>query len=190
MKNNRGFTVLGVVGAGLATVIVVMLIMFGMSYVSYNNLGAAMDAQVKAEWTNNQNILSSYTLKVKEAAHVPDKYQAALKDIVSSTFHGRYGDNGSQATVQWIRENNIQFDASMYKQIQQIIESGRNDFKISQTKLIDLKRQYEVEQNSVWSGFWLRMTGYPKVPLSQYTVVIEAGTTEKFKTGVDQEVKF
>ena len=171
-------------------VLLALSLVFTTSYVTYNNYGADMDAQLKAEWTNNQQILSSYTLKLREAAHVPDKYQAALKDIVTATFQGRYGDNGSQATMQWIKENNLQFDASMYKQLQQIIESGRNEFKNSQTKLIDLKRQYEAAQNHVWSGIWLKQTGYPKVPLSTYTIIVESSTVEKFKTGVDTEVKF
>ena len=175
-------------------VIVSLVMIVGLSlattYVHYNDYGATMDAQLKAEWTNNQNILSNYTLKLKEAAKVPDKYQDALKQMITATFQGRYGDNGSQATFQWIKENNLQFDASMYKQLQQIIEAGRNEFRLSQSKLIDLKGQYEAKQNMFWSGFWLRITGFPKVPLSTYTIVIESGTTEKFKTGVDSEIKF
>lgn len=187
MKPSNGLVV------ALLSVLVLVLGGLGIaasSYISYNNWGAAMDAQLKSEWTNNQNILSAYTLKLKEAAKVPDKYQSALKEIVTATFQGRYGEDGSKATFQWIKENNLTFDASMYKQLQQIIESGRNEFKTSQTKLIDLKRVYEANQNYFWAGFWLRVTGYPKVPLSTYTVIIESSTTEKFKTGVDAEVKF
>ena len=182
-------------GLVIALLVIVVLVLgaagiVASSYIKYNNWGASMDAQLKAEWNNNQNILSAYTLKLKEAAKVPDKYQAALKDIVTATFQGRYGEDGSKATFQWIKENNLAFDASMYKQLQQIIESGRNEFKVSQTKLIDLKRVYETNQNYVWAGFWLRITGYPKVPLSTYNIIIESSTTEKFKTGVDSEVKF
>jgi hypothetical protein len=108
-------------GLVIALLVIVVLVLGAMgivasSYITYNNWGASMDAQLKAEWNNNQNILSAYTLKLKEAAKVPDKYQAALKDIVTATFQGRYGEDGSKATFQWIKENNLAFDASLEEQ--------------------------------------------------------------------------
>jgi predicted nucleic acid-binding protein len=83
-------------GLVIALLVIVVLVLGAMgivasSYIKYNNWGASMDAQLKAEWNNNQNILSAYTLKLKEAAKVPDKYQAALKDIVTATFQAQCG---------------------------------------------------------------------------------------------------
>ena len=73
----------------------------------------------------------------------------------------------------------------MYTKIQQLIESGRNKFENTQTKFIDTKRAYQTSIDKLWSGLWLRITGYPKIDLDAYKIITSGHAQETFETGVD-----
>jgi hypothetical protein len=100
-------------------------------------------------------------------------------------MEGRYGENGSQAVFQWIQEQNPQLNNEIYTRLQVSMESGRKDFEVAQTTLIDQKRSYETELGFVWRGFWLRLAGYPKIDLDKYNAITNNYATEAFDTGVE-----
>lgn len=161
------------------------------AYINYANKGAEWEQQVDATYRNNQNILGQYSLKVKEAAKVSDKYSGALKDIISSALDARYGEDGSKAMFQWIKEQNPNLDPSVYIKLQQIVEAGRNEFKVSQTSLLDQCRVYKTATQYVWSGFWLKLAGYPKEGLEKKcTVIVSEYSSEAYKTGIEKGVDF
>jgi Na+-transporting NADH:ubiquinone oxidoreductase subunit NqrC len=175
------FTVLGIV---LAIVLFIVA-----SYVSASNYGVSAEQQIKAQYDDMQNILGQYSLKVAEAAQVPDMYKNDLKEIVTAAIQGRYGENGSQATIQFIQEQNPTVDSSVYTKIQQIIEAGRNQFQNAQTKFIDTKRSYETNLGFVWRGLWLRIAGFPKINLDDYKVISSDYAQKTFESGVSEPMK-
>ena len=178
MSKSTMITILSVV----AILLFVVVIPFS-SYVSANNYGATIESSIKAAWKNNKNILAQYQQKVLEAAQVPEMYKNDYKEVIAADVTGRYGPSGSQATMQWLKERNVNFDTATYRQLQQIIEAGRNEFKTSQTKLLELKRQYETAQGYFWRGMWLRIAGFPKIDLDQFDIVTTDRTEEAFKNG-------
>jgi hypothetical protein len=153
------------------------------SYISANNYGARVEAQLRAEHSNNQNILASYTQKVKEAAQVPGMMTEDLSKVTREAIQGRYGPDGSKAVFQWLKEQNPQLDSKLYVKLQQIIESGRDEFKIGQTRMLDVKRQYETNLGLFWTGTWMRLAGFPKEDLNKYAPVIVDSVEVAFKTG-------
>jgi hypothetical protein len=177
--------------AAVAGIIVVALLAITavVAYVSAANYGNRSEVEIKAVWENNQNVLGQYTLKIQEAAQVPEMYKNDFKEIISAAMQGRYGANGSQATFQWIKENNLSFDATSYNKMQTLIEAGRNEFQNNQTRLIDVKRAYETNLGYVWKGFWLSMAGYPKIDLAKYRPVVAGDTRQAFESGVQAPVK-
>lgn len=172
-----------VVGGAIVALVLALVGVCFMSYVSAYNLGNRMEQQIKAEWENNKNILASYGQKVAEAAQVPTMMRDDLQAVVVKSIQARYGEKGSQATMQWIQEQNPSLDPQLYRKLQQIIEAGRDEFKNSQTRLIDIKRGYETSMGSFWQGMWLRVAGYPKINLADYKVVTTDNVEESFKTG-------
>jgi hypothetical protein len=159
------------------------------SYVSASNYGNSSEQALSAQYQDNQNVLAQYTTKIAEIAQVPSMYKKDLQDVIDSTFKGRYGSDGSKAVVQFIKEQNLNLDPSMYKEIQTQMIAGRNKFENSQTRLIDLRRSYQTALGSFWQGMWLKFAGYPKTDLSKYDPVINAHTEEAFKTKRDEGVK-
>lgn len=159
------------------------------SYVSAYNLGNNYEKVIVAQYKNNQNILSSYYNKIEELVQVPSMYKDDFKEIVTASMQGRYGADGSRASFQWLKEHNINFDASLYKNIQQNIEAGRNEFQQSQTMLLDKRRQYETDLGTFWTGMWLRLAGYPKIDLSKYDIIVSDKASEAFASGKENSIK-
>lgn len=169
-------------GAVSVFLIGVFLILFG-SYVSAVNYGAQAEAGIKAAYTNNQNVLAQYTQKVQEVAQVPGMYTEDFTKVTKAALEGRYGANGSKAVFQWLKEQNPQLDSKVYIKVQQVVESGRDEFQTAQTRLIDEKRVYETALNTFWRGLWLRIAGFPKINLDDYKVITTAQTEATFAAG-------
>lgn len=174
-------------------VILSLGVLFGggvvVMYVTYANKGVQFETRLKSTYDENKVVLNSYTSKVQEIAQVPAMFKDDLEDVIEATFQGRYGENGSQAVFQWIQEQNMSLDPMLYRQIQQVMEAGRNEFAASQKQLIDVKRNYEASLNYVWSGFWLDMAGYPKVDLNDYKIITLGEVDQKFETGTDSVIQ-
>ncbi len=163
-------------------VLAVLVIGVFSLYVSASNFGNRTEVQIKAVWEDNENVLSGYTLKVQEMAQIPKMQTEALKEVIKAALSARYGEKGSQATFQWLKEQNPNLDQKTFIKIQQTIESGRDEFKNAQTRLISVKQGYETALGNFWQGKFLFMAGYPKINLADYRIVSDATTQEAFKT--------
>lgn len=170
-------------------IIAVIVAIFAGSYVSNYNYGNKTENTIKAEYKNMENILAQYSLKVMEAGQVPSMYKNDMKDVMTSVMAARMGKSGSRAAFQWFKEHNINLDAGMYRQIQQIIEAGRNKFENAQTKFIDTKRAYNTNLGYLWKGTWLKVAGYPKINLDDYKIITSGHAQKSFSTGVDEGIK-
>lgn len=174
-------------GALLAVVMVVAILavtvgIAAVSYISAYNYGNRTEQLLIAAQTDNKNILAQYGQKVMEVAQVPTMYADDVQRVTREAIEGRYGENGSQAMFQWLQEQNPQLDPSLYKQIQQVIEAGRTNFENGQRRQIDIRRQYQTELGSFWSGIWLRIAGYPKINLADFDIVSTARADRAFET--------
>lgn len=178
-----------IITLSFVAVLVIAAITIIGAYVSNANYGNRAEKELQAVYDNNKQILGQYTLKVQEAASVPAMYREDLSKVMNEALNARYGKDGSKAVFQWIKEQNIPFDSSMYTKIQQIVEAGRNEFQAAQTRLLDVKRVYETNLGYVWKGFWLNLAGYPKVDLSTFKTVTTESAEKAFKTGTDTPIK-
>lgn len=184
MKSHTKYLLIGASALALAGATVIG------NYVSYANTGNRMEKSIKATHENNQNVLAQFGQKVAEVAQVPDMMRDDVTKVTTAAIQGRYGSDGSKAVFQWIQEQNPVLDSKVYLQIQQIIESGRNEFQAAQSKLIDQRRQYETSLGNVWSGWWMSLAGYPKVDLEkEYLPISTERAIEAFKVGVEKPMK-
>jgi len=172
---------------------VLFLILFS-SYINAYNLGNTLEQQIISTNDNNKNVLSTYYQKVQEVAQVPGMMKDDLKEVINGALASRYGNDGSKAVFNMIKENYPGVvDASLYQKIQQVVEAGRDEFKVAQTTLVDQKRMYKTFLGSFWDGFMLRVAGYPKINIGfmngkdDYSVILTEQTENVFKTGKEAD---
>lgn len=184
MKKQRGSGL--VVGLVALTIVVAVAAVGFLSYVSAYNYGNRMEQQLIATQDNNRNIYAQYGQRVLEVAQVPSMYRDDVVEVVTAALEGRYGDNGSQATWQWLQEQNPSLDPSLYTNIQQVIEAGRGNFESGQRRLIDVRRQYETALGSFWQGMWLRFAGYPMVNIDDFAIVSTDQANQVFENYLEE----
>lgn len=171
------------IAAILLSLIVAVVAIVAVSYISANNYGVQVEANLKAARDNNKNILAQYQQKITEAAQVPSMYKDDFKEIVNASMQGRYGPNGSKAMFQWLQEHDIKIDSAMYTKLQSMIEGGRKDFELGQTRMIDIRKGYEAQLGYFWRGMWLRIAGFPKVDMKEFQPVVTDRVEEVFAAG-------
>lgn len=164
---------------------------FIFSYIKAYDTAVDFETRIEAQWENNRNVLSQYTLKIEEAIQIPAIYKDDFKEVITSSMNGRYGKSGSQATFQWFKEHSISLPKELYLQIQQIIESGRNHFENEQKKIIDLSRGYKKSSRLFWMGTWMKIAGFPSDDWNwkKYKIVVEENSKTSFETGEAKPIK-
>lgn len=170
-------------------VIALIIGILAYSYISNYNYGNSIEKQIQAKWENNENILAGYSKKIAEMAQVPAMYRDDLSELYKEAMSGRYGEDGSNAMWQWLKEQNPQLDSSLYQSLQQTIQAGRNEFTVNQTSLVDVKRQYETNLGYLWKGMWLRIAGYPKINLEDYKIITNNHARNAFETGSEEAIE-
>lgn len=158
-------------------------VVFGVStYFSYANQGATIENQLETKRDDNKNVMANFSTSVKEIAQTARMSTDAQGKLIELANKSRYGDGGSKATIQFFQEQNPTADVSVYNKLAQLIESERTRFESSQREMLDIRRTYKTMLDKPYSGFWLRLAGFPKLDLKDFDIVINDYTDQAFKT--------
>jgi len=178
-----------IIGGALVLVLLLGTLLGIGSYITYRNYGARTEIELNAKVTDNRQMLGKHSTQIGEMAQVTTMYKDDLVEVYTAAMTGRYGDDGSTAVMQWIKEQNPNMDSALYLRISQKIEANRDEFQNAQTQLIDQKQVYEKALATLWSGFWLDMAGYPKIDLASIKVISSTHANEAFEAGVDDGIQ-
>lgn len=182
------------VGITLGALVVGGIIFLVASYFSYANSSVDYETRIETAVKTNKGALGQYRLGVTEMIGTLGLGADLQAEGVINQIEARYGSGGSQAAFQWIKENNIAgVDATVLEGINRKISAGRNDFQAAQERLLDVCRGYSKLQRQPYSGFWLRIAGYPS---SEYNeeggngklcrAITSKGAEKAFESGVEE----
>lgn len=186
-RNQSGNVIVGVLVTVLAILAIAVPCIFG--YISAYNYGNKTENHLSAILENNENIYANGTQKVIEIAQVPQMYAEQVSKVTREAIQGRYGADGSKAVFQMLQEQNPQLESAMFSKIQVVIEEFRNKFERAQSDMIDVKRSYNTQIGSLWTGFWLARAGYPKLDLKKFDIVTTNKARETFETKRDSGIQ-
>lgn len=165
-----------------------------LSYVSYYNSAVSMESSIVAQYNDNRQELAKYGLKVVESARVTDKYKDGVKEVAIAAIEGRYGEDGASAALLLIKEQNPTIDSSVFLNLQQAIQAGRDAYGNKQTVLLDKCRAYTNLQKSFVSGFYLRLAGFPRTNDPTFETmckpITSARSDKAYEAGQDEPLTF
>lgn len=184
-RNKNANTALIAIGGMFAFLLILIAIIAGM-FISAANTANEMENGVKYGYENLQSIHSQYTQKVNSIVQVPKAYKDDLKEVVGADISGRYGKDGAQATLLFLKERALNFDSAMYQRIIDVIVAGRNQYQAAETLFIDKKRSYETNLSYIVRGSMMNIMGYPKIDLNDYKTLKSRATADAFETGIEE----
>ena len=188
-KKMSGAIIAGIVFGIIFVLIATVAGIGAMAYVGAANKGNQMENSIDQLRQNSASNLSNLTMTVTEQAQVPEMATDHLKQIIEAQMTGRYGADGSKAVFQFLKEQNLQVDQRMYLNIQAAMSGGRKEFEITQNRLLSQCTSYKNALGDVWSGFWLRLAGYPKANLAVVCrAVTDSKTDAAFETGQQTKI--
>jgi len=178
------------IAVGLVVVLAVLVFgSLGIGYVGFSNDANRFEADIPAQYVQMQNVYDNGWKEVMETSQVPENYTEDMKNVWQASLTGRYGANGSQAVLQFIKESNPNMDASLYKQVQEKIEEFHSTFSTSQTRIISLKQSYNQYLTATTSGRFYNMVGHyphlrvgiPYGSVDDFAILTSGKTTQDFK---------
>ena len=135
-----------------------------VGYVGFSNDANAFEVDIPAQHQQMKNVYDNGWKQVMETAQVPQNYTEDMQKAWHGALTDRYGSKGSQAVLQLIKEANPQIDASLYKKVQEQIESFHATFTAAQTKIISEKQAYGLMLKATTSGrFYNTIGSYPHI---------------------------
>ncbi len=182
------------VGISIAVGFALIVFYFVGSFFSYSNKAVGFETNIETAVENNRQKLGQYRLGTAEAVGALGLGADLQGDSVAKQIEARYGEGGSGAMMQWIKENNhAGVGPEAIQTIMRKITAGRQGFSDAQERLLDVCRGYKRLQRQPYSKFWLGVAGYPS---AEYTeeggngklcrAVTSKGAKKAFETGEEE----
>lgn len=177
MTGNKKWYVLGAI-----SVLMIAVIIFGMN-MSYSNAWAKKSNMLTAQEKVIEANFDKMWKILKSQAGVLNKYKDDFGEVYSKIMNGRYGNDDGGMLMKWIKEQNPQFDASLYKKLMVSIEANRQDFFAQQKYLISIQKQMK-DLTMVQPASWF--VGDEEVP--EITIVSSSKTKAVIESGTEDNI--
>lgn len=177
--------------AGAITLFLVILLGgYALGYIGYRNAANQDEQDIVAQYEQAQNVYDNGWKQVVEVAQVPAMQADNYKKVYDDVMKGRYGANGSQAMLQFIKEQNPTLSDDIYAKVQRTIETFHGNFTAAQQDLIAKKQAYRILITSTTEGLVYNWIGnYPHIKVGipvgtqdDYAIVTSDKTQNDFKT--------
>lgn len=157
-------------------------------YVSYHDKAVNFEANIQKLQKNSESVLSNGTMTILDKSKVSDKYADQFKEALKLSIGSRNAGN-QNLIFKAIHEQNPTLSPDIYKDLSASISGMRADFTVTQQRIMDTCAAYESARNKVWSGFWMRVSGYPRIDVNAACKIVSDTKTQKaFETGTQSQI--
>ncbi|MBO4645964.1 MAG: hypothetical protein J5642_05565 [Bacteroidales bacterium] len=158
-----------------------VVLLIGM-YFSYNNKEIALRKESEAQKGKIESVHDTMWKIIKQKAQVSEKYKDAFEKIYPDLIRGRYA-NDQGGMMKWIKEQNPDFDTSLYRDLSQAIEVQRTIFSNAQQRMLDILRERETLIESLPAKFFI--SNKTKI---DYEVISSTNTKTVMETRIDDDI--
>lgn len=168
----------------LVIILLGTLCVFGTGVNVYNT-HIDLKTKIEAQQKSNEANFDAMWKKISQISQVSDKYKEGLKEVLMSYTSGRKKES-DQLLMDWTKEAIPTFDSSIYKQINNIVVSSRDDFFNNQKILIDLSRQHNQFIQKFPNNLYCGILNIKEIEIK---VVTSTKTDKAFETGKEDDIK-
>jgi hypothetical protein len=182
LKNQRGSlgAKIGVIGGSLVVLLGILIAVYG---VSVSNTEIRLRNKISAQNQVIEAFFDKMWKIIQQQAGVADKYQESFRGIYKDIMAGRYSGEGKGQMMLWIKEQNPQFETTLFDKLMVSIEGQREGFFVEQKKIVDMinihKNLIQTFPSSIFVG---------SRPLIVYEVISSTRSKEVMKTRKDDNV--
>lgn len=151
-----------------------------ITYFVLNNQEVTLRKAAEAQHKAIESVHDTMWKIIKEKANVSEKYRKTFESVYPDIIAGRYKDADG---MRWIREDNPNFDVSLYDDLMQAIEVQRMYFSEAQQRMVDIVREHETLINSIPHKWFISN----KKPI-EYVVIASGKTKDVMRSRVDDEI--
>lgn len=164
-------------------VVIFGCIIIGKGISVYNN-SIYYQTAIEAKQKDNESVFDNMWKKISQTVQVSDKYKQGLKEVLESYVSGRSTDSDN-LLVNWTHEAVPNFDASIYKEINNTIIAGRDDFIKQQRILLDLSKEYKKYIRTFPNNIYCSLLGIKELDIK----IVTSNKTEKiFDTQKEDDI--
>jgi len=168
---------------GVTALVAVLAVVIFLMDISYDNKHERLVADIEAQ---EQKIESNYDKMFKtiaQQAQVTDNFFAQFKEIYKGIMQDRYGDGGSKAMWQWLKEANPQAPSDLHIKLMNTIEASRASFDREQQKLANMSAE-DKKLFTTKPARWFVSGEHRTV-----TIISSTRTKKVIETGIDDDIK-
>ena len=171
--------------AGIVVGVIALWFVFGG--IGYRNAEARLRAQFAAVQKANTVDYDAMWKIIAQTAQVPKQYSADFKDAYTSILAS--GGPAGESTIKNLFAvaagmKPPQLDASLYRKVQDVIESERTKFANAQKQLLDIKREHDALRTTFPGTLFVGGAAELQVRL-----VTSTATERAFETGKDDNTE-
>lgn len=170
---------------GTITIMFIMCICVVGKGINLYNAHITLKTQIEAKQKDNQAIFDNTWKKISQTVQVSDKYKDGLKEVLIAYTDGR-SKNSDTLLMDWTKEAVPTFDSSLYKQINNVIISSRDDFTKNQKMLLDLSQQHNRMIQTFPNNVYCMILHIKPIEIQ---IVTSTKTQETFTSGKEDNIR-
>lgn len=152
----------------------------GGMYFSYNRQEVQARTACEAQLGNIENVLDNMWKNFQEIGGIADRERETAMKLFKEYAEARTSDGQGQMMA-WVTEQNPTASPELYKDLQARLTAGRQEYRQSQTYMLELVRAHSNIVKDPFKSFFLRNDD-----LFAFNVISSADTENAVKTGRDE----
>lgn len=152
--------VLTVGGAVILTIVLII------SLVTAKSIGERTEERIAAGHTELEVILDQYSGQISNIVLGSEPRPDSLVGMVRNRFVAPPELDNDQDLFEWMKEHDIPMSDLRDEKIHKLLSAGRAAYQERRRSLRQTEHAYHQAVDSLYSGFWLSINGYPKLVLN------------------------